>query len=109
MSKYDELVNEWMNKICSYDSAPYGYHIPDYMAGGLARWIAGGVMPGGFLSAVLRGDLFGALGKADENNLRMLPAYGYFLYNKAPMMCYGSPEKVKAWAASNGLAGSDEG
>ena len=52
---------------------------------------------GGFLSAVISNDLSRACSRADEDNLRNLPAFVAFLYNAAPSTCWGSPEKMKKW------------
>ncbi len=72
--------------------------IPDYMIGGIQRFIKQGVIPGGFLSAVLENNMKEAYVFADENNISNFPAYMNFLYNEVPSECWGSPEKVKAWS-----------
>lgn len=72
--------------------------IPAHMMGGLRRWIEHGVMPGSFLRAVLENNLKDAVGQADSTNQQLLVAYVIFLYNEAPAACWGSPEKVRAWA-----------
>jgi len=73
--------------------------IPDYMMEGLELYIEHGVEPGHFLSAVIKNDLADAVGRADDHNLRNLPAYVGYLYNEAPATCWGSAEKMKAWVA----------
>lgn len=75
-----------------------GVAIPERMAPALDGWISQGKLPGEFLQAVLRNDLKEAVGRADPENLVALPAYIGFLYNEAPGACWGSPEKVQAWA-----------
>ena len=77
-----------------------GFHIPDYMMGGLRRWIELGIEPGDFLHAVLTNDLRRAVERADSANMRNLPAYVAYLYNNAPSQCWGSPEKVAAWTGT---------
>ena len=52
---------------------------------------------GDFLRAVLENNLSEAVGRADEDNLKNLPAFVIYLYNEMPSPCWGSPEKVKAW------------
>ena len=74
------------------------FYIPDRMAGALNLYIDQGIMPGDFLVAVLEHDLFGAVGRADDENLDNLPAFVAFIYNEAPGNCHGSREKVQAWA-----------
>jgi hypothetical protein len=71
--------------------------IPDYMIGGIERWIDHGIEPGGFLMAVLCNNLKEAVCQADDTNINLLPAYISFFYNDAPSQCWGSPEKVLAW------------
>jgi len=52
---------------------------------------------GHFLTSVLENDLQKAVGYADEDNLKNLPAFVGYLYNELPQGCWGSPAKVKAW------------
>lgn len=73
------------------------FHIPDRMMGGITRWIENGIQPGDFLWAVITNDLKDAVGRADDENLRNLPAYVSYFYNEAPAACWGSPEKAAAW------------
>ncbi len=82
------------------EAAGYEYRefvIPEYMGEGLDLWIQFGILPGGFLTAVLCNDLMDACGRADNSNIHNLPAYCAFLYNEAPPACFGSPAKVEAW------------
>ena len=74
-----------------------GFYIPDRMMGGLTRYIEDGIPPGDFLTAVISNDLSEAVGRADEENLRNLPAYIGYLYNKAPSGCWGSMTKMHDW------------
>jgi hypothetical protein len=77
-----------------------GLTIPYYMVDGLVNYIAHKVPAGDFLMAVFRNDLKGALDRADDTNIMMLPIYGFVLHNFAPMNCYGSTDKVNAWLDS---------
>jgi hypothetical protein len=79
--------------------------LPDYMHGGVMRYICEGVRPGDFLTAVLHHDLFESVGHADSNNLEALPAWVKFFYNVAPGRCHGSPERVQEWCKLGGLEG----
>ena len=64
----------------------------------LDAW-AGSARPvGGFLAAVLTNDLFGALGRADADNRAALFTICDYVYNELPSICWGSKEKVAAWA-----------
>lgn len=79
-----------------------GFKIPEYMHTGLHLWIEEGLQPGSFLKAVLCNDLENAVGRADEENLKNLPAYIYFLYNFAPSHCWGSEENFETWKGLKG-------
>lgn len=72
-------------------------HLPVHMHGAISRYIAKGIPPGSFLTAVLSNDLMGAFGKADDENREALYEWVRFIYNYAPTGCHGSPEKVRAW------------
>jgi len=77
--------------------------LPEHIRGGTQRYIEDGVLPGGFVRAVISNDLKEAFGRADETNrLRMFDIVGFF-YNEAPMDCWGSPENMTAWAQHQGL------
>lgn len=71
--------------------------IPNYMVGGIMRWVEEGIPPGDFLMAVIENDLKEACGRADDTNRQLLWNYCNFFYNYAPSQCWGSPEKAKAW------------
>ena len=71
--------------------------IPEYMIGGLVRWIDNHIEPGDFLRAVLSNDLRAACERADETNRYCIFDYVNFLHNHAPSDCWGSPEKMGAW------------
>ena len=83
--------------------------IPDYMIGGLVRYVVNRIPPGGFLMAVLENDFMEACGRADDTNSECLKAYAMFLYNYVPSNCKGSPEAVAAWLADPGREPDDEG
>ena len=74
--------------------------IPDYMKDGVARYVEYGIMPGGFLTAVLENNLFMAIGKADDCNKQLLANWCMFVWNELPATCWGDKETVKAWAKS---------
>jgi len=83
-----------------------GLHlIPEHMVDGLVRYIVQGVPPGSFLTAVLSGDLFEALRRADDINQSALVGYARFLTNYAPIGSYGSPGSVTEWIKSGGIDG----
>ena len=73
------------------------FYIPERMMGGIRRYIEHGIHPGDFLTAVICNNLSDAAGRADEENLRNLPAYAAYFYNEADMRCWKSEENMKAW------------
>lgn len=77
-----------------------GFEIPDYMMDGLDNYINHKIPPGHFLTAVLCNDLWEAVSRADDENVKNLPAYIGYLYNEAPSGCWGSFEKFEAWLKS---------
>lgn len=73
-------------------------HAPANCRETLKLHIEHGIPMGSFLTCFLSNDLMGALGRADDINIRQFKEIGMFLYNDAPSGCYGSPEKVRTWA-----------
>lgn len=65
----------------------------------LDRYIASRLTPGSFFHAVLANDLWGAVSKADVDNLPLIPAYVAYLYNFAPVESWGSYEAVAKWTS----------
>jgi hypothetical protein len=73
----------------------------------IKAYIEVGQPVGDFLTALLSNDLMKAVSRADDNNQRNLVAWCKWLYNEAPALCFGSPEKVKLWLSHRGLEGLD--
>lgn len=73
-------------------------NIPGLTMDSLERWEQHGIYPGGFLCAVLENDLQGAFAKADTGNLNALHAIVKYVYNRMDARCWGSREKMTAWA-----------
>jgi hypothetical protein len=73
------------------------HYIPERMAYGIKLYVEHHVKPGSFLSAVICNDLTEAVGQADDENLRNIPAYVAYFYNEAPRGCWGSPERFTEW------------
>lgn len=63
----------------------------------LWRWIEKRTDPGGFLTAVLCNDLSGAVSRADDRNVELIPNFVKLLYNFAPADCWGSEQKFYEW------------
>lgn len=72
--------------------------VPSKLHGGLVRYVARGIRPGSFLSAVLANNLAQAVVRADdETTLDDMRALVRWLHNEAETDCHGSPEKMAAW------------
>ena len=69
------------------------------MCQALIAYARAGEPVGGFLQAVLSNDLMAAVCRADQDNIRNLPAGALFIYNELPSPCHGSPAKYEAWLA----------
>jgi len=68
--------------------------IPAHTKAALDRYVEHKMLPGGFLMAVLSNDLFGAVGRADSENLAALPDIVKYVYNHMPADSWGSVDKV---------------
>ncbi len=73
------------------------YFIRSEMIDGLEMYLKERIPPGDFLRAILENDFVQAIGRADAGNLQNIQAYSAWLYNEAPMECWGSKEKVDQW------------
>lgn len=82
-----------------------GFELDDYWVDKLDRYAADGEGVGGFLYAVLSNDLSMAVGHADGDNLKVLPAFIGYAYNRIPSQSWGSAAKVDAWQEAGGLNG----
>ena len=76
----------------------HGLSIPAFKLNALKFFVEHGTLPGGFMQAVISNDLRGAVERADELNLPLIPAYVNWLYNEAPAPCWGSHKKMVEWA-----------
>lgn len=79
------------------------HQIPEHMRPGLIRWIEDGVPPGHFLSCILKNDLYGAINRADDENILKIYHYVRFLYNYAPAGCWRSEKNYEEWTKKHGL------
>jgi hypothetical protein len=71
--------------------------LPEHMRDSVLNYVRHGIPPGHFLTAVLSNDLFEAVDRADDINIRVLADYVRVFYNDCPSACWGSPNNVKAW------------
>jgi hypothetical protein len=75
-----------------------GYeYLPEHMRDSMERYITHGILPGGFMEAVLTNDLKGAVCKADYINRGRLVDIVTFVVNYIPASSQGSAEDVVYW------------
>lgn len=79
-----------------YDLHDYD-QIPAHTMDALNRYVNDGLPPGGFLTAVLENDLRGAVQRADDTNLPVIPIIVGYLYNRVPSHCWGGPGTVEEY------------
>lgn len=82
--------------------------VPEAMHEPLNAYIMTGRPVGGFLTSVLCNDLKNTFMRADSTNIRHVFNFVDFLYNDAPMACWGSITKMQDWATQGGLQGVDK-
>jgi len=78
---------------------PYRMHRP------VVEYIMRGRPTGNFLQALFSNGLMDAFDRADDDNICVMAQYVKFLYNDAPVGCYGSPEAYAGWLEARGLSG----
>lgn len=69
----------------------------DYMREGIENYLEHGVMPGGFLTALLSNELMESFARADENNIRAMSQWVMFVFSEIPMNARGSLEQMESW------------
>lgn len=85
-----------------------GRGIPEYMKSSIFKYVTEGVIPGGFLQAVICKDLDSMIAKADSQNMWIIPVYYAFFYNCTPSPCWGSEETMSKWNKHQGMKGYHE-
>ena len=72
-------------------------NIKPYTLEAIHRYVKYGVLPGRFLQAVLRHDLFDAFQYADPDNKESLEEIVHYIQHRTPPRCHGSREAIAAW------------
>ena len=67
------------------------------MATGVKLYLEHGIKPGGFLTAIICNDLFGAITRADMLNIELIADWVFFFHNHAPSGSYGSEKIMNDW------------
>lgn len=81
--------------------------IPEHCRESVRQYIEHGRPIGGFLTYLFANDFVRTFGQADTINRPALNDYATFLYNEAPLGCWGSLEKVADWIEHRGLDGPE--
>jgi hypothetical protein len=63
--------------------------IPEHMHHGVVCWVVFGYKPGHFLSALIEGDFYEMINRADDVNRNRFADYARFFYNYSPSGCWG--------------------
>lgn len=82
--------------------------LPNHMHAALERYVFDGILPGGFLEAVLSNNLMEAVTKADYTNLAALKDWVMFVYWNIPSGCWKSDKHITDWVESGGLEGRNK-
>jgi hypothetical protein len=73
--------------------------IPAHTLEALERFRSNKLPPGGFLSAVINGDLYKAVSHADDSNAACIVQLANYIYNHGRIPC-GYPEAVNDYLSS---------
>ena len=71
--------------------------IPSQIIEALSSYVENGTPTGSFLAAVIANDLMDAVGRADDENIRVLRSICGFVHNEFPHGSHGSREIYKDW------------
>jgi hypothetical protein len=82
--------------------------LPEHMHDGMRLYIEDGIRPGGFLYLILCNDFVHALGHADPINTARIVDFAKFLWQDAPLPCWGSREKVAVWIKAHEMARAEK-
>lgn len=79
----------------TYEFAPEC--VPDHAQEELANYLMKGWAPGGFMTAMLAGDLFSAAVSGDQTNGPAMQGIANWIVHSAPKGSYGSREAIVNW------------
>ena len=71
--------------------------IPAHLKESIDRYVETGCPTGGFLEACIDNDLREAIGRAGDQNMRLLPEIVSYLYNDCPSDCWGKKGAFANW------------
>lgn len=71
--------------------------IPPHMIQAMRHYVDTGEVSSDFLIAIIENNLKGAVSHADDHNKHIIYLYVMWFYNRAPMICWGSPAHRVNW------------
>ena len=71
--------------------------LPGALGPGMKRYIEQGIQPGRFLTAVICNNLKESFAQADDFNQELMFDIVKWMYNEAPIDCWGSPSRMRRW------------
>lgn len=98
-------INPKINKVIPFNEWKGYEGVPEHTRGALLRYRDRGLEPGGFLVSVLTNDLFGAVGRADAQNIVALKDICSWIYMRMPSMAWGSADRLEDWIKAGGAEG----
>lgn len=69
----------------------------------IERYVQHGIEPGSGTRAILENDLASAVAHCDPESQFLLAEIMKYIYNKTPMECWGSRQRVDAWIKAKRL------
>ena len=90
-----------LDKMIDFDTSELGFtgmEIPVHTQEAITGYLIHGWKPGGFLTAILAGDLFRAVSSADIANRQMMWAISRFIMVRLPIGAWGSYDTVHEWS-----------
>jgi len=100
-------MNTTLDKMIDFDTSDLGFmgmEIPVHTQEAITGYLIRGWKPGGFLTAILAGDLFRAVSSADTANRQMMWAISRFIMTSLPAGSWGDYDSVHNWSTDkNGI------
>lgn len=100
-------MNTTLDKMIDFDTSDLGFmgmEIPVHTQEAITGYLIRGWKPGGFLTAILAGDLFRAVSSADTANRQMMWAISRFIMTSLPTGAWGDYDSVHNWSTDkNGI------
>jgi len=87
-----------MGKFIDFETREYARDmVPDHAQESIENYLMFGYHPGGFMTAMLAGDLFTAAGSGDQANGPSMQGIANWIQHSAPHGSWGSEEAVHNW------------